>query len=254
MSVSTTGLEPKTGALLEVQGLTKKFGGLVANDDITLQVTEGEVLGLIGPNGAGKTTFFNCVTGFYPPTDGTVTFQGEDITGFASERICDAGITRTFQIVKVLSDMTVLENVMVGAFLRYPRTADARSKAFEVLEFTGLIDQHDQLARNLTIAKKKRLEMARALATEPRLLFLDEAMAGLNATETQDAVAMVKRLSEQGISMVLVEHIMEVVMPLAHRVIVFDQGQIIADDLPENIAVNERVIEAYLGAKYRAAN
>jgi len=242
--------------LLEVQGLTKRFGGLVANHNITLTVEEGTVLGLIGPNGAGKTTFFNCITGFYPPTEGRVRFRGRDITGWSPERVCRAGITRTFQIVKVLREMTVLENVMVGAFLHHPRPADARRHAIEVLEFIGLADERDQLARNLPIAKKKQLEMARALATEPRLLFLDEAMAGLNPTETRQAVKMVHRLREQGLTMILVEHVMEVVMPLADRVIVLDYGEIIADDKPEKIATNERVIEAYLGKKYRthAAN
>ena len=239
-------------ALLEVQGLTKRFGGLVANHNITLTVEEGTVLGLIGPNGAGKTTFFNCITGFYPPTEGRVRFQGRDITGWSPERVCRAGIARTFQIVKVLREMTVLENVMVGAFLHHPRPADARQRALEILEFIGLADEHDQLARNLTIAKKKQLEMARALATEPRLLFLDEAMAGLNPTETHQAVSRVRRLREQGLTMILVEHVMEVVMPLADRVVVLDYGEIIADDVPEKIATNERVIQAYLGKKYRA--
>ncbi|MBS1253814.1 MAG: Lipopolysaccharide export system ATP-binding protein LptB [Anaerolineales bacterium] len=241
-------------ALLEVQDLTKRFGGLMANQDIDLHVSPGEILGLIGPNGAGKTTFFNCITGFYPPTQGAVHFLDEEITGWSPERVCQAGIARTFQIVKVLRDMTVLENVMVGAFLRYPRTADARRKALEVLGFTELADVRDQISRNLTIADKKRLELARALATEPKLLFLDEAMAGLNPTETNEAVAMVRRLREQGITMVLVEHVMKVIMPLADRVVVLDSGEVIADDVPAKIATNERVIEAYLGEKYRATD
>lgn len=241
-------------ALLEVQGLTKNFGGLMANRDIDLWASQGEILGLIGPNGAGKTTFFNCVTGFYPPTEGTVRLLNREITGWSPERVCQAGIARTFQIVKVLREMSVLENVMVGAFLRYPRTADARRKALEVLEFTELVDMRDQIARNLTIADKKRLELARALATEPELLFLDEAMAGLNPTETNEAVAMVHRLREQGITMVLVEHVMKVIMPLADRIVVLDSGEVIADDVPEKVATDERVIEAYLGEKYRAAS
>ncbi len=240
--------------LLEIRGLTKIFGGLMANKEIDMEVAEGEVLGLIGPNGAGKTTFFNCVTGFFPPTQGSIHFMGRDITGWSAEKVCAAGITRTFQIVKVLREMTVQDNVMVGAFLHHPRAAHARQKALEVLEFTGLIDQRDQLARNLTVAKKKRLEMARALATEPRLLFLDEAMAGLNSTETREAVAMVQQMSDEGITMILVEHVMEVIMPLAHRIVVLDSGQVIANDTPQKIATNERVIEAYLGAKYRATN
>ncbi len=239
--------------LLEVRGLTKSFGGLMANQDIDLHVEQGEILGLIGPNGAGKTTFFNCVTGFYPPTRGRVRFMGQDITGWSPERVCQAGIARTFQLVKVLRDMTVLENVMVGAFLRHPRTADARRKALEVLEFTELIDDRNRIARNLTIADKKRLELARALATEPKLLFLDEAMAGLNPSETNAAVEMVRRLRDKGITLVLVEHVMKVIMPLADRVVVLDSGRVIADDVPEKVATDEQVIEAYLGEKYRAA-
>ncbi len=241
-------------ALFEVHGLTKTFGGLAANRDITMRVEQGEILGLIGPNGAGKTTFFNCVTGFYPPSAGSVRFQDQEITGWPPERVCQAGIARTFQIVRVLGDLTVLENVMIGAFLRHPRVPDARRKALAVLELTGLADRQDQMARNLTIAGKKRLELARALATEPTLLFLDEAMAGLNPSEIHAAVAIVRRLQEQGITIVMVEHVMKVVMPLADRIVVLDSGQVIADDVPERIAANERVIEAYLGEKYRAAS
>ncbi len=241
-------------ALFEVNGLTKTFGGLAANRDITMHVEAGEILGLIGPNGAGKTTFFNCVTGFYPPTAGSIRFQGRDITGWPPERVCQVGIARTFQIVRVLKDLTVLENVMIGAFLRHPRVPDARRKALDVLALTGLADRQDQIARNLTIAGKKRLELARALATEPTLLFLDEAMAGLNPSEIHAAVSIVRRLREEGITIVMVEHVMKVVMPLADRIVVLDSGQIIADDVPEKIAANERVIEAYLGEKYRAAH
>ncbi len=241
-------------ALFEVNGLTKTFGGLAANRDITMHVEAGEILGLIGPNGAGKTTFFNCVTGFYPPTAGSIRFQGRDITGWPPERVCQVGIARTFQIVRVLKDLTVLENVMIGAFLRHPRVPDARRKALDVLALTRLADRQGQIARNLTIAGKKRLELARALATEPTLLFLDEAMAGLNPSEIHAAVSIVRRLREEGITIVMVEHVMKVVMPLADRIVVLDSGQIIADDVPEKIAANERVIEAYLGERYRAAH
>lgn len=241
-------------ALLEVRGLTKQFGGLMANNDVTLTVDEGEIVGLIGPNGAGKTTLFNCITGYYKPTSGSVRFQGKEITGWPPDRVCKTGVARTFQIVRVLKEMTVLENVMVGAFLRHGQTKEARRKAQEILEFTGLAPRREQLARNLTIANKKRLELARALATEPKLLFLDEAMAGLNPSETNDAVDMVRKLSQQNVTIVLVEHVMKVIMPLAHRVVVLDSGQLIADDKPERIATNERVIEAYLGEKYRAAS
>ena len=239
--------------LLEVQGLSKHFGGLVANDRIDLRVDKGEIVGLIGPNGAGKTTLFNCIAGFYPPTGGNVQFKGEDITGLPPNEICLRGIARTFQIVRVFKDMSVLDNVMVGAFSRTNSAAGAKQKALEVLDFCGLAAKKSQLAGGLTIADKKRLEFTKALATEPSLLMLDEAIAGLNQTETAEAVELVKKVRETGITVLLVEHVMEVVMPISSRVVVLDYGRKIAEDIPEKVIHNEEVIKAYLGDKYHAS-
>ncbi len=240
-------------ALLEVQGLSKHFGGLVANDRIDLRVDKGEIVGLIGPNGAGKTTLFNCIAGFYPPTGGNVQFKGDDITGLPANEICLRGIARTFQIVRIFKDMSVLDNVMVGAFNRTNSAARAKQKALEVLDFCGLAPKKSMLAGGLTIADKKRLEFTKALATEPSLLMLDEAIAGLNQTETAEAVELVKKVRESGITVLLVEHVMEVVMPISSRVVVLDYGKKIAEDTPEKVIQNEEVIKAYLGDKYHAS-
>ncbi len=240
-------------ALLEVRGLTKNFGGLMANNHIDLAVDEGEIVGLIGPNGAGKTTLFNCIAGFYPASEGTVLFKGENITGLSSDQICRRGIARTFQLVRIFKEMTVLENVMVGAFNRTNSAAGARQKALGVLDFCGLASRKNRQAGALTIADKKRLEVAKALATEPSLLMLDEAMAGLNQTETAEAVALVRKIHQTGITILLVEHVMEVVMPISQRVVVLEYGKKIAEDAPEKIIQHEEVIRAYLGVKYHAS-
>ncbi len=236
--------------LLETQGLTKRFGGLLANNRVDFHVEKGEMVGLIGPNGAGKTTFFHVLTGFYKPDAGRVLFKGQDVTGKPPEWLCAHGLTRTFQVVKTLKGMSVLENVMVGAFVHARSTGEARRKAEEILRFGGLYEKKDMLAGGLTIADKKRLEMLRALATEPDLLLLDEAMAGLNPSEVQEAVALVRRINAEGVTIVLVEHVMEVVMPLSQRVVVLAGGEKIAEGPPEAIAHDPVVIEAYLGEKY----
>ncbi len=240
-------------ALLEVRQLTKNFGGLMANDHVDLRVNEGEIVGLIGPNGAGKTTLFNCISGFYPSSGGQVFFRGEDITGLPSNEICLKGIARTFQIVRIFKDMPVLDNVMVGAFNRTGSASVARKKAMEVLDFCGLIPKKGMVAGGLTIADKKRLEVAKALATGPTLLMLDEAMAGLNQTETAEAVELVKKIRNSGVTVLLVEHVMEVVMPISDRVVVLDYGRKIAEDTPEKVINDEEVIKAYLGDKYHAS-
>lgn len=234
-------------ALLELHHVTKSFVGLMANQDISFSVEPGEIVGLIGPNGAGKTTLFNCIAGFYTPTKGQIIFDGGDITAFPAEKVCLKGIARTFQIVKTFKDLTTLENVMIGAFLRTNSTTQARAKAEEILAFAGLTEMRHQISAGLTLAGKKRLEIAKALATDPRLIMLDEAMAGLNLNETRDAVELVKKIREKGLTVLLVEHVMEVVMPISDRVIVLDYGVKIAEDTPENIVKNEMVIKAYLG-------
>ncbi len=240
-------------ALLEVTKLTKNFGGLRANDGIDLTLNEGEIVGLIGPNGAGKTTLFNCIAGFYPLSSGTVKFRGEDITGLPSNEICLKGIARTFQIVRVFKELPVLDNVMVGAFNRTNSASQARKRALEVLDFCGLMDKKNTLAGGLTIANKKRLEVAKAFATRPTLLMLDEAMAGLNQTETAEAVELVKKIRKSGTTILLVEHVMEVVMPISNRVVVLEYGKKIAEDTPEKVIHSEEVIKAYLGDKYHAS-
>jgi len=239
-------------ALLELHRLSKSFMGLMANQDISFTVDAGEIVGLIGPNGAGKTTLFNCIAGFYPPTKGRIIFNHEDITRLPAEKVCLKGIARTFQIVKTFKDLTTLENIMVGAFLRTNRTARARARAEEILAFAGLAEMRHQISSGLTLAGKKRLEIAKALATDPKLIMLDEAMAGLNPSETREAVNLIKKIRDSGITVILVEHVMEVVMPISDRVIVLDYGVKIAEDTPENIVKNEKVIKAYLGDKAHA--
>jgi branched-chain amino acid transport system ATP-binding protein len=238
--------------LLEVKNLSKSFGGLVANQHISLTIEEGETVGLIGPNGAGKTTLFNCIAGVYGPDEGRVLFKGEDITGYPPESVCRAGIARTFQLVKTFTDMTVLDNVMVGAFVRTSARVKARDRAMEVLEIAGLAGKRDALAAALTVADRTRLELARALATQPQLLLLDEVMAGLNPKETQEAVDLIRNLHEIGVTVFLVEHVMEAIMPISDRIVVLNYGKKLAEGPPGEIARSEKVIQAYLGEKYRA--
>ena len=238
--------------LLDLASVTKRFGGLVANKDVSFAIEEHDIVGLIGPNGAGKTTLFNCITGFMHPEEGRIRFAGVDITQARPERICGHGVARTWQLVRTFGRMTVMENIISGALKRTNRVREARVRAERLLEFTGLASRAELPAANLTLADKKRLEIARALATEPRLLLLDEAMSGLTPAETADAVTLVRRIhAELRVAICVVEHVMEVVMPLSRRVVVLEYGQKIADGPPEEIARNEQVITAYLGERRR---
>jgi branched-chain amino acid transport system ATP-binding protein len=233
--------------LLQVAHLSKRFGGLVANDDVSFVVGAAEIIGLIGPNGAGKTTLFNCVAGFHTPSAGTITFEGVAHASLTPERAAHIGIARTFQIVRSFASMSVADNVLVGALLRTKSVERARAAANDALAFVGLGDRGRALAGAITVAEQRRLEVARALATAPRLLLLDEVMAGLNPTEVHAAVELVLRIRERGIACVIVEHVMEAIMPIAQRVIVLDAGRKIADDVPGAIARDPAVIAAYLG-------
>ncbi len=239
--------------LLELHGLTKRFGGLVAVNDVSFTVEEGEMVGVIGPNGAGKSTLFGMIAGSLPATSGGIVFAGRDAGGWRSDRAARAGVGRTYQIVRVFKSMTALENVMVAAHLRERRPAAARALALEVLERMGLAGLADRPAVNLTVASKKRLELARALATRPRLLLLDEVMSGLTPVETQQAVELVRSLNAEGLTVLLVEHVMEVVMPLSGRVVVLDHGLKIAEGPPTVVAKDPAVLAAYLGTGSGAA-
>jgi branched-chain amino acid transport system ATP-binding protein len=235
--------------LLEAKGITKVFGAFKAVDSASVTVNQGEILGLIGPNGAGKSTFFNCLTGDLPPTAGTVTLEGQDITKLTPEERAALGLARTFQLPQTFESMTVLENVMIGAFLRASDAAEARARAQAVVERVGMGSVAHAPAKSLGTPGRKRLEIARALATEPKVLLLDEAMAGLNPAEVRRAIELVREIHRTGITLIIVEHIMEVINSLAERVIVFHQGKEIARGTPQEVTRNQAVIEAYLGKR-----
>jgi branched-chain amino acid transport system ATP-binding protein len=235
---------------LVVNNLTKKFGGLTAVNDVSFSVKSGEILGLIGPNGAGKTTLFSCLSGFYRPEVGKVMYEGHNIVGWSPNNICAIGIARTFQVVQILQGMTCLENVQVGAYLRNSKTGAARKKALEVLDRVGMADRAGMKAVNLTLPAKKRLEVAMCLATDPKVLMLDESMAGLTPTEIGESTKMIKGLKKDGLALIVVEHVMEAIMPIADRVMVLDSGVKIAEGSPAAISKDIKVISAYLGDKY----
>jgi branched-chain amino acid transport system ATP-binding protein len=238
------------GDALVVRNLSKRFGGLRAVQDLSFSVQENETVALIGPNGAGKTTSFNLITGFYRPDGGSVTAFGREIVGLQPYDVCALGLARTFQVAKPFGAMTVLANVMTGAFLRDKKLEIARVRAREAIEFVGLSAKEHTPARDLTTIDQRRLEMARALATEPRLLLLDEVMAGLNPSEIDQAVALVGKLSKRGLTIVIVEHVMRAIMAVARHIVVLDHGQKIAEGSPKEVVANPEVVRAYLGSGY----
>jgi branched-chain amino acid transport system ATP-binding protein len=235
--------------LLEADGITKRFGGLTAVNRFRLHVGAGEIVGLIGPNGAGKTTVFHLLSGFHAPTEGDIRFKGASVAGAKPHQICRRGLARTFQIVQPFVNLTALENVMVGAFNRTDDVAVARHRAAEVLEFVGLGRRRDVPARALTLSDRKRLEMARGLATGPELLLLDEVMSGLNPTEIEAIIDLIRRIHAQGVALLIIEHVMRAIMALSQRIVVLHHGETIAEGPPDHVARDAKVIEAYLGTE-----
>ena len=238
--------------LLSVEGVTKKFGGLVAVNNANLYVAKNEIVGLIGSNGAGKTTLFNVIAGDLKPTSGKVVYQGSEILSLPPHRVCRLGITRTYQIVKPFSELTVLENVMVGAFLRSSKTGEVRDRALAVLQVVGLLERRNIVGKDLNLPQLKRLELARSLATQPTLLMLDEVMAGLNPVESAKVIELVRSICTGGITLLIIEHVMKAIMTLSDRVYVMNQGNVIAEGKPEEVVQNPDVIKSYLGERAHA--
>lgn len=236
----------------EVKKVFKHFGGLAALSNLSFSVERGQIYGLIGPNGSGKTTMFNLINGFLPLTRGQIFFEGRKISGMKPYKICQLGIGRTFQVVKPLKRMTVLDNVIAAAFLRTGSKAEARSLAEEMIEFCGLTHYKDKIAKSLPIASRKRLEITRAMATKPKLLLLDETAAGLNPSELDEAVALIRKISDAGVTIIIVEHIMKVIMTISDRILAINQGVAITEGTPAEVASNPHVIAAYLGEDYGA--
>ena len=239
-------------SLLEAKNVSMFFGGLAAISDVSFEVKEGEILGLIGPNGAGKTTMFNVVNGFYKPTKGEVFFKDKKISGLKPHHICKLGIARTFQVVKPLQRMSVLDNVIASAFLRVKSRAQAEEIALETIKFTGLYDDREVISKGLPLGKRKKLEIARALATQPEMLLLDESFAGLNPHELDESIEIIKKIRARGITIMIIEHHMKVIMSISDRIVVLNYGEKIAEGTPLEIANNPLVVEAYLGEEKSA--
>lgn len=233
--------------ILKVTNATKSYGGLMANQDVSIEVEEGTIFGVVGPNGAGKTTLFNSIACAHPLTSGSIEFNGIDISKSKPFQVCKLGLGRTYQIPQTLMDMTVLENVMVGALLHKNRVSEAMEYAREISEFCGLTKFNDLLAGSLNVVQKKRLEISRALAGNPRLLLLDETMAGLNGAERQEAIELIRKINAQGVTILMIEHVMQVVMSVSERVMVIVSGKKLMEGTPEEVTTNEDVINAYLG-------
>jgi len=236
--------------ILEAQDLRKRYGAFVALDGVSLTVREGEFVSIIGPNGAGKSTLFNLIAGVYSPSQGSIIFDGEDITALPATERCEHGIARTFQVVKSFETMSVIDNVIVGALIRTTIMRAARAKAHEVLEFCGLAARADVPANQLIPSEKRRLEVARALATEPKLLLLDEVLTGLTPIEAQTGVELVRKVRATGVTVLMVEHVMEIVMPLVDRAIVLDLGKVLVEGKPTDVVRDPKVISAYLGDRH----
>jgi len=237
-------------SLLKTRNVTKRFGGLTAVNEVNINVEQGQIVGIIGPNGAGKTTLFNCIAGAFPPSSGEILLEGQSIAGKKPYQACGLGISRTFQVVKPFAQKTVLYNVMVGAFAKTSVPGHAREKSLEVIEFLQLSPKKDIVAKNLTLPDRKRLELARALATEPKILLLDEVMAGLRPSEIGDMIKLIGKVRDSGVTILVVEHLMQAIMSLSDNIFVLNFGGLIAQGTPARIASNEEVIKAYLGDAY----
>lgn len=239
--------------LLELKGVNKSFGGLKAVSQVSFELNGGEILGIIGPNGAGKTTLFNVITGFLKPDSGGVWFNGENIVGLKPHQVCQKGMVRTFQLVKPFVELTVLENVVVAALNRAKTIKEAREKAIRTIDLVGLKEKTNTLSSGLTLGHRKRLELARTLATEPKLLLLDEVMAGLTPTEVDELIRLLREINHRGVTILLIEHVMRGLMALSKRVVVLNYGQKISEGVPGEIVKDRQVIEAYLGEEFASA-